>query len=373
MNVGACTDKGKVRDLNEDAFVARPDVGLFAVADGMGGYAAGEVASRLAIEALVHVVEQAHAAPEARLREAFEAAHRAVRDEAQRNGASMGTTLTAVLMQGHQITVGHVGDSRAYLVQADGVTQLTDDHSLVAQLVREGYLTEEQAARHPQKNILTQALGSTEALSVDVFSLPLPPDAALLLCSDGLSNMVTSAEIAKIVHHTVDAQHAAQRLVDLANRRGGPDNITALVIKPSAAPARRSPPLRAPFLALLVISLLLGAAALGGQWYLERSFYLGEWGGRVAIYRGVPLKIGGVSLSYLEVITTLRVQDVLPAYQQRIQEGIFVKDLSDAFQRLKVIAAPQLKPKPKPPAQQKPPVTPKEAEGHGLPVSTLAR
>lgn len=347
MNVGACTDKGRVRDINEDAYVARPDVGLFAVADGMGGYEAGEVASRLAIDTLTHVAEHSNAAPEARLREAFDAAHRAVWDEAQRNGARMGTTLTAVLIQGNQIAVGHVGDSRAYLVRSDGVTQLTDDHSLVAQLVREGHLTEEQAERHPQKNILTQALGSTEELSVDVFSLPRPPDAALLLCSDGLSNMVTSAEIAKIVHHTAEAQHAAQRLVDLANRRGGTDNITALVIKPAETQRRRPPPLRKPFIVLLVATLLLGAMTWGGERYLERSFYLGAWEGRVAVYRGVPLKIGNVSLSSLEVITALRVEDILPAYQQRIQEGIIVRDIADAMERLKIIAAP--KPKPKPP------------------------
>jgi protein phosphatase len=357
MNVGACTDKGRVRDINEDAYVARPDVGLFAVADGMGGHAAGEVASRLAIDALTQVAEHSSTAPEPRLREAFDAAHRAVWNEARRNGSNMGTTLTAALIQGNQITVGHVGDSRAYVVQPDGAQQLTEDHSLVAQLVREGHLTEEQAERHPQKNILTQALGSMEDLYVDVFSLSLPPDAALLLCSDGLSNMVTPAEIAKVVHHTADAQQAAQRLVDMANRRGGTDNITALVIKPSETKPLVSPALRKPFIVLLIVSVLLCAATWGGQWYLDHSYYLGEVEGRVAIYRGVPMKIGDVSLSNLEVVTALRVQEVLPAYQQRIKEGIVVKDIADAVERLKVIAAP--KPKPKPKVQPKPPIKPK--------------
>jgi protein phosphatase len=328
-------------------------MGLFAVADGMGGYEAGEVASRLAIDALTRVVERSTTAAEARMREAFDAAHRAVCDESRKTGSHMGTTLTAALVQGQQVVVGHVGDSRAYVVNAEGVRQLTDDHSLVAELVREGHLTAEQAESHPQKNILTQALGTAEELRVDVLSLPLPPDAALLLCSDGLSNLVTSGDIAKIVQHTPDPQQAAQRLVDMANRRGGMDNITAVVIKSAEATPRLSTPLRKPFKVLLTLAILLAAALWGGQWYLDRSFYLGAWEERVAIYRGVPLRIGEYPMANLEVITALRVQDVLPAYRERLQEGIIVKNVGDAKERLKSITAPKPKPKPKQPTKPK--------------------
>ena len=224
---GASSDKGQVRDGNEDAYVVDPRLQLFAVADGMGGHRAGEVASATALEAL-----RAAVASGITIRDAVAAANRAVfskaADDAELQG--MGTTLTALIPQESGVTIGHVGDSRAYLLRDGELRQLTLDHSLVEEMVREGRLTHEQAAIHPQRSIITRALGVEATVEVDVYTLMLAPGDRLLLCSDGLTGMVQSTEIAAILRRESDPTRAANALVDAANAAGGEDNITTIVV-----------------------------------------------------------------------------------------------------------------------------------------------
>ncbi len=227
LTPGGSTDKGQVRDGNEDGYVVDRRLQLFAVADGMGGHRAGEVASATALEAL-----RAAIASGTGLGDAITNANTAVHDKsaADTELTGMGTTLTAVVPDGHGILVGHVGDSRAYLLRDGELRQLTTDHSLVEELVREGRLTEQEAAVHPQRSIITRALGVDEAVEVDVYSVPLEAGDRLLLCSDGLTTMLRPDDIAGLLRRESDPTRAANLLVDAANAAGGEDNITTIVI-----------------------------------------------------------------------------------------------------------------------------------------------
>lgn len=226
----AVTDIGLHRKTNEDAYVAAPP--LFAVCDGMGGALAGEVASGLAAETLTAAV-----AAHQPLMAAAEAANaavftRACGDEAH---SGMGTTLTAVLLEGDVGHFVHIGDSRAYLLRGGQLQQLSDDHSLVGEMVREGRLTEEEAASHPHRSILSRALGTEPTVHIDEFEVDLLAGDVLLLCSDGLSGVVDAGAIRKALGRR-DPEDAAQRLVAEARRQGGPDNITAVVVRLEAPP-----------------------------------------------------------------------------------------------------------------------------------------
>jgi protein phosphatase len=225
---GGATDTGNVRATNQDQLLADGD--LVAVADGMGGHAAGEVASRLAIEAL----RDAFAAdPTADgLVAAVHAANRLVYERAEADPAlhGMGTTLVAVALVGASLAVVNVGDSRAYLLQDGRLRRLTSDHSLVAELVRSGAISEDQARTHPQRNILTQVVGVDPSVEPYVGEAIPERGDRLLLCTDGLFNELDEAQIASILASVADPADAAARLVDAANRAGGTDNITALVL-----------------------------------------------------------------------------------------------------------------------------------------------
>lgn len=228
----ALTDTGRRRMRNEDAFVCDPP--LFAVADGMGGAQAGEVASRLAAAALEEraaglVGESAVAQL---IREANERIYRQAL--ADPTAAGMGTTVTALLVdeEAGTIAVGHVGDSRAYLVRDGALEQLTADHSLVAELVRTGRLTPEEAEQHPHRSVITRALGTDADVEVDTFSVAANPGDLYLVCSDGLSSMVRDEDILGIVAQTGGAPDGiAEGLVDAANRAGGEDNVTVVVFE----------------------------------------------------------------------------------------------------------------------------------------------
>jgi PPM family protein phosphatase len=224
---GGATDQGQVRDGNEDSYVVDRRLQLFAVADGMGGHRAGEVASATALEAL-----RASVASGIGLGDAITNANDAVHDKAAADEAlrGMGTTLTAVVPDGNGVLVGHVGDSRAYLLRDGRLSQLTTDHSLVEELMREGRLTEEQAAVHPQRSVITRALGVEDNVEVDVYPVPLLPGDRLLLCSDGLTTMLRPGAISALLRRESDPTRAANLLVDAANGAGGEDNITTIVI-----------------------------------------------------------------------------------------------------------------------------------------------
>jgi serine/threonine protein phosphatase PrpC len=237
------TDVGQLRPHNEDyldsvvpsdsALLQRKGA-LYLVADGMGGHQAGEVASQTAVET---VIQNYYADPSndvgGSLVRAFEAANRSIHEQAQANPATagMGTTLVAAVIRGRKMHIANVGDSRAYLINKKGISQITDDHSWVEEQVRAGLLTRRQARRHPQRNLVTRALGSRPSVEVDLYEIHKGKRDTILLCSDGLTNHVEDAEIeAALRGHP--AQEAAQALVALANERGGSDNISLLFVGP---------------------------------------------------------------------------------------------------------------------------------------------
>lgn len=220
------SDVGRVRSGNEDALLVDERLGVFAVADGMGGHRGGEVASSTAVEAV-----RAALATGAAIDGAIRAANLAIRDRAfgDPEVAGMGTTFTAVVpLEGPSVLVGHVGDSRAYLIHEGMIRRLTRDHSLVEDLVREGQLTEEQAESHPQRSIITRALGIEPDVDVDLYTVTVAAGDRILICSDGLSDMLSDQEIVAAAHG--DGRSAANRLVDAANEAGGTDNITVVVL-----------------------------------------------------------------------------------------------------------------------------------------------
>ena len=223
----AVTDTGRKRRRNEDAFVVQPP--LFAVADGMGGAQAGEIASRLAAEALRDAAVDGGG--EERVISLIQAANRRVYERSHEDAAAsgMGTTMTVALVGDGRVVIGHVGDSRAYRVREGELEQLTEDHSLVAELIRSGQLSPEEAERHPQRSVITRALGTDPDVDVDAFTVESQPGDIFLLCSDGLTTMVSDDEILSVVEENRrDLQTAAKQLVGHANRGGGEDNITVV-------------------------------------------------------------------------------------------------------------------------------------------------
>jgi protein phosphatase len=246
LSWGLVSDAGPARDHNEDfggAFAptipddawTRPP--LFAVADGMGGHAAGEVASRVAIESLLQDwTELSPGQTQSALRHAARTANTAVVDAGMEPGRrGMGTTLTAVALNGTEAVVGHVGDSRAYLVRGDACTQLTTDHSRVAEMVRMKLITAEQAATHPARSQVTRSLGGDPFVQVDMSKHPIQQDDVVIICCDGLWDVVRRADLAEeaqllVSGETPTAVTAAERLVNLAIKRETGDNVTAVVI-----------------------------------------------------------------------------------------------------------------------------------------------
>src|SRR5262245_39402830 len=217
---------GRRRRRNEDAWVCHPP--LFAVADGMGGARGGEIASRVAATALGETVD---GSGEARVVALIQEANRQVYERAREDSdaSGMGTTITVALFENGIVSIGHVGDSRAYLIRDRKVDQLTEDHSLVAELVRTGRLSPEEAETHPQRSVITRALGTDPDVDVDVFSLEAKPRDLFLICSDGLTSMVDDTTILDTVEgHRDDLDAVARELVAAANRNGGEDNITVV-------------------------------------------------------------------------------------------------------------------------------------------------
>lgn len=240
MQAGYGSDKGRVRATNEDALWC--DDRLIVVADGMGGAAAGEVASRLAVETVRGWRFPSKHAPIQNVKEEVErsihAANQEIYDRALRHKElqGMGTTLTmAFLLPAGTAIVAHVGDSRAYLFTQNRLSRITQDHSVVGELVRSGGILPSQAEHHPYRNLLTRALGTSRHVDVDIERVRLGPRDALLLCTDGLTGLVSDDEMETIIAESKEAQAAVDALISLANERGGPDNITAVLIYPGGA------------------------------------------------------------------------------------------------------------------------------------------
>jgi serine/threonine protein phosphatase PrpC len=337
VRTAAATDPGRKRRRNEDAYVCEPP--LFAVADGIGGAQAGELASSLATAAVRDDSGNGETGGRERVDALIQEANRRIYQRQSQDAAvsGMGTTMTVALVENGRVWIGHVGDSRAYLVREGRLEQLTEDHSLVAELVRSGRLSPEEAEGHPQRSVVTRALGTDPDVDVDTFSVETRPRDLFLLCSDGLTTMVGDAAIlAEIDRHRDNLRTAAKALVRAANRGGGEDNITIVFFEIEARddarertltlpppqedaaaetddedtldeldrvpvvqePAGRRPKEQHPvrrrvLLATLLLVLVLLAGGFG-VWGLWRSHFVGADGdGHVAVYQGVPWNVAG--------------------------------------------------------------------------------
>src|SRR5512132_657393 len=387
------TDTGRQRHANEDSYFARPPV--FAVADGMGGAQAGEVASRIAagaFERRPRVVKETPA--EGQLEEIAQKANREIHKLAQKDStrAGMGNTLTAALLRDDEVALGHVGDSRAYVLRNGKLKRLTKDHSLVEELRRQGRLTEEQAEEHPQRSIITRALGPEPSVNVDTMTFPARDGDVFLLCSDGLTTMVSDEEIREILVRSKTLRSAVNRLVDAANHGGGRDNITAVAFRVADAAAKEGEegatliartaeqagltgervraatdrlrgqgpmPARSRRRRALRWAALLGVIVLvvGGAVLFARSIYfLGtDDAGNVALYRGLPYQLPfGISL-YSKQHSIPVQEGTLSEDRQRAVTGHTLRGKDDATSLVNDIQQQPTEglPPPPPPTQPK--------------------
>jgi serine/threonine protein phosphatase PrpC len=377
------SDTGRQRNANEDAYFARAPV--FAVADGMGGAQAGEVASRIAAESF-EPGERGDASPETYLRTVAEAAneriHKLAEHDQTRTG--MGTTFTAALVENDEVSVAHVGDSRAYLYRDGELRLLTSDHSLVEELRRQGRLTDEQAEEHPQRSIITRALGPESEVDVDTMTYSARPGDVFVLCSDGLTSMIKDERIVAALNESTGLDAAVNRLIREANEAGGRDNITVVAFRlaaaedlaerdedktligptaaeagltgaavseaaeparrppptrPARAPARRAParrPSRARTALKVLAGLLIVAAVTFGAWYGARQIYfLGvDEGGRLALYRGLPYDLPLDVELYSEIYSAPTQIDAVPADRRESVTDHELRSRSDAVSLL---------------------------------------
>ena len=235
LEAAGLTDVGQVRTSNEDAFGYCLEEGVFALCDGMGGAATGEVASRIAVDTLINQLCAADSHENRRkvLEEAIASANQIVHARAEREAAlhGMGTTLVAVAIGGDRALVGHVGDSRCYLYRRGELSRLTHDHSLVDEQVRLGQLTQDEADHSPLRNVITRAIGTQTSVSADIAELALEPDDILLLCSDGLTKELSDDRIEAMLADDGDLDGLCGRLIDAAKAAGGHDNVTAVLAK----------------------------------------------------------------------------------------------------------------------------------------------
>lgn len=335
------SDVGNVREHNEDSFIARSP--LFVVADGMGGHEAGEVASEIAINTMAeHMPEScnaealAHAVCEANL-----AVLRGAADGTGRPG--MGTTMTAAAVFDDEVVIAQVGDSRAYLLHEGSLQRITRDHSLVADLVEQGRITEEEARVHPQRSVITRALGSDPHMQPDTYRLHVDAGDKLLLCSDGLSSMIDDAAIEAVMQANPVPEDACNALVSEALAAGGYDNVTVVVVDltaeadddgidvegdaSAAAPKhskKKGKGRKAPIFWAIAFVLVIAAACGGFYAYAQNSYYLIAENGHVTLYRGLPGDFGGLSFSWVEEETDVEVAKLAPTTANRLERGISV-------------------------------------------------
>lgn len=351
---GAATDVGLVRERNEDSYLAEPPI--FAVADGMGGHLAGDVASQTAIKA---IISRAAENPDD-LRDLLVHANEAIWQISQEDSETrgMGTTTTLVYLDGHRARLVHVGDSRAYLCREGQLTQLTDDHTLVGRMLREGKLTVDEAEHHPQRNIVTRALGVQGEVEVDEMTIELVEGDRVVICSDGLNSMVGAGDIAAVLADKADPQQAAEGLIEIAKRAGGEDNITVIVIdviegepteaeralttrpeeprseRPEpiaveAAPRRRL--LRPLAITATVLVVLVVGGVSAARYALSNSWFVGiNDDDEVAIFSGIPDEVAGIDLRDEEEATGIDAE-LVPGFKRAdLEEGISADSLDDA-------------------------------------------
>ncbi|MEU5944175.1 PP2C family serine/threonine-protein phosphatase [Micromonospora sp. NPDC047465] len=403
LRYAAHSDRGLIRDGNQDSVYAGPR--LLAVADGMGGMAAGDVASNIVIGAMAPLDEDVpgDALVDA-LRSAVGTANQQLRDTVDANPQleGMGTTLTATLFSGSKLGMVHIGDSRAYLLRNGEFAQITKDDTYVQMLVDEGRISAEEASSHPQRSLLTRALDGRDIDPEYSVRQVLPGD-RYLICSDGLSGVVSADTIAETMREYTDPQQCVERLVQLALRGGGPDNITVIIAdatdqdiveaspivggaaardrgmatsadvstpaaRASALSAPRPPapeepaagdddeperPKRRPVRAAattLALLVLLGGAVFGGWSYTQRQYYVGATEeGQVAVFRGIQGEIAGMDLSTVHSTSPADLDDLTLAAQEQVKQGIPAKSEPDAERRLAELTSdsptnPNLKP-----------------------------
>ncbi len=392
----ARSDVGSVREHNEDSYLVKTP--LFVVADGMGGHEAGEVASNIAVTTM-----EAHApkstSPEAlaaAVIKANEAVLRGAQDGTGKPG--MGTTLTAAFVFEDEATIAQVGDSRAYLLHDGQLQRITRDHSLVADLIEQGRLTEAEARFHPQRSVITRALGSDPHMQPDLYTLHVEEGDRLLLCSDGLCSMISDEDIEEILLDNPAPAHACDALVEEAIIAGGLDNVTVIVIDPlgdppsekdeediveervvglpedaradeeepaapaaaaalveaaptQAAHASKSKPKKngkggkhhkpkhrgrmAPFIWALAFILILAAAGFGFYAFAQNSYFIIAENGVVNVYRGLPGEFAGISVSWLESqAPDIDVSKLTPMVQSNLKNGISVNSLDEANEKI---------------------------------------
>ena len=349
--VGVQTDVGRVRKGNEDSYLL--EAPIYAVADGMGGHIAGDVASATAVAAISEGIEARHPEDGGDLAELVTRANDAIWEKARSDPAlrGMGTTCTMLMVDGDVAHIAHVGDSRAYLLRNGQLSQITEDHTLVGRMVKEGKLKPEEAEHHPQRSIITRALGVDAHVQVDVLREQLSEGDRILLTSDGLTSMVEGEEIARVLDAEDDPQAAAERLVEMANDAGGEDNVTVLVLHvgndgppgqqdgspapPPPAPARHDTrpgadsqvdrpkrwvkPLAG---TLAVIAVLALAGFFVVRWVLSNSWFVRlSDDGVVTIYQGIPEEIAGFSFADVHEASDVSSEDLPESYRDDVEEG----------------------------------------------------
>ena len=330
---GSRTEIGNVREHNEDSLTVLPP--LFAVADGMGGHEAGEIASEITINTLNDLAPQS-ADAEALARAVVAANLNVIKAPSQGVGREgMGTTLTAAILEKERLVIAQVGDSRAYLLHNGSLQQLTRDHSLMADMIEAGQLTEAEARVHPNRSVITRAIGSDPHMQPDLYELNVETGDRLLLCSDGICGMIEDHEIASIMRQAPSAQSCADQLVEAALAAGGFDNATAVVVDVEGFKAVREKKQarKSKALAIGVIVCLLAALActvFAGYYYVNNSAYLIEQDGKVAVYRGLNEELFGIPLSNLEYTSGVEVDKLNPGVANRIKEGMAVGSLEEA-------------------------------------------
>jgi serine/threonine protein phosphatase PrpC len=383
---GARSDTGRVRAHNEDAFLIKAP--LYAIADGMGGHDSGEVASAISLSVLGDA-EPDDSPPGDWLSAALKSANKAVFAAGAEAGAMlrMGTTLTAAYVTEDSVWIGHVGDSRAYLCRDGDVRQLTDDHSLVGEWLRDGRLTREEAAVHPQRSVITRALGIDEDVQIDVRRLTPARGDRIMLCSDGLTDELSDTEIREILANAENSDSAAGELVESANRHGGKDNITVVVLdiledpasappdddstvvldpvpstgthpddlgsgddrlQPSGVVVRGLPEsvheaeaegvpggrkfwIRFTLWATLTLVIVLGGW-LGLNWYVNNSWYVGVLDGNVAVFQGIPEGVLGMTNGKVDRRTSIPVSLLPTTTREKVEAGIPADSRDDALE-----------------------------------------
>jgi PPM family protein phosphatase len=387
------SDRGLVRGNNEDSVYAGPR--LLAIADGMGGHAAGEVASKLVIAAMEHLDEDRSLDDLlAALREAVMTANQGISESVRRDSAleGMGTTLTALRFTGTHVGLVHVGDSRAYLLRNNQLSQITHDDTYVQSLVDSGRLTPEEASHHPRKSVILRALTGTD-VDPDVSIREVRPGDRYLLCTDGLSDVVSAATLFETLAQG-DPQECADRLVDLALRGGGPDNITCIVAdvldtgsgdhgddmpviagafvdaadssakrppdadspaeraalmtesglapdSPPTYPVRRLRRWRPVIFAVVVAAVVFGGLTAAYAW-TQTQYFVGPDGSEVAIFRGVKTEFGPLKFFTVATNTDLKLSDLKPAARSQVMNGITANNESDAEQIVQNLRGEQL-------------------------------